>query len=229
MDLAFCSRATNAPEDRVVFPLLVSCRDITEEILFAIANRHGRAALRATRTMYECLVVARYLNLHPEKTEDFLSMFHAEWARVCQDIPAAYRCAEMDSAIATHVPKYAQGKRVGMNDLNWSGAQIHDMAREAGPLAELHSSAYTLSSAYIHPGAMFYLGTLSPSSQDGNIIKVSEGTQDREAKYALRTAHDLLLNAVDLRLKYEPALLLRNAFDSCSTDFVRIWGYKPHI
>ncbi len=71
MDLAFSSGAssTNAPEDKVVFPLLVSCRDSIEEILFAIKDGFGRAALRATRTMYECLVVARHLNLHPEKTE----------------------------------------------------------------------------------------------------------------------------------------------------------------
>src|SRR5271166_33251 len=69
LDLAFAggARSSKSPEDRVVFPLLVSCRDIVEEILFALNDGFGRAALRSARTMYECVVTARYLNLHPER------------------------------------------------------------------------------------------------------------------------------------------------------------------
>src|SRR5271157_592905 len=64
LDLAFAggARSSKSPEDRVVFPLLVSCRDIVEEILSALNDGFGRAALRSARTMYECVVTARYLN-----------------------------------------------------------------------------------------------------------------------------------------------------------------------
>jgi hypothetical protein len=211
MDMAFANGAasTSLPEDKVVFPLLVSCRDITEEVLFAVKDGFGRAAFRATRTMYECVVIARHLNLHPEKTSDFLDIFHAEWARVYQDLPDARRVGDMDQSIAAHVPKYAQGRRVGMNELDWSGTHVHEMAKDAGRLADLHSLAYTLASAYIHPGAMFYLSTLSLSGQDEGVVKISEKAQDVESKYALRIAHDLLLNAVDLRLKHAPSATLK--------------------
>lgn len=157
MDMAFSRGATStdAPEDKVVFPLLVSCRDIAEEILFAINDGFGRAALRATRTMYECVVTARYLNLHPEKVDDFIGLFHVEWAKILQEIPAEYRSLSIEPDIAAHVPKFAEGKRLGMKDLNWSGAQIYEMAATAGPLSHLHSSAYVLPSAYIHPGCLF--------------------------------------------------------------------------
>jgi hypothetical protein len=231
MDLAFAGGAasTSVLEDKVVFPLLVSCRDITEEILLAVKDGFGRAALRATRTMYECVVIARHLNLHPEKTSDFLDIFHAEWAKVYQDIPEARRGASMDQSIAAHVPKYAQQRRVGMKELDWSGTHVHEMAKEAGQLADLHALAYSLASAYIHPGAMFYLSTLSTSGQDESVIKISEKTQDVESRYAIRIAHDLLLNSVDLRLKYAPSLALQELFGECESDFLRIWGYQPHI
>jgi hypothetical protein len=231
MDSAFAGGASSStlPEDKVVFPLLVSCRDITEEVLFAIKDGFGRAALRATRTMYECVVIARHLHLHPEKTSPFLEIFHAEWAKVLQDIPEAGRETSMDQILAAHVPKYARGKRVSTKDLEWSERNVHEMAKEAGPLAELHPIAYTLASAYIHPGAMFYLSTLTKSAPDENVVRVSVGTQDAESRYALRNAHDLLLNAVDLRLKYAHTEELLAQFDECKADFLRIWGFRPHI
>jgi hypothetical protein len=231
MDSAFANGAasTSRPEDKVVFPLLVSCRDITEEILFAVKEGFGRAALRATRTMYECVVVARHLNLHPEKAADFLSIFHAERAKVYQDIPEARRGVSMDDSIAAYVPKYAQRKRVVAKDLDWSGTRVYEMAKEAGGLAELHPIAYTLASAYIHPGAVFYLSNLSASVDGESVVRVSEGSQETESRYAIRNAHDLLLNAADLRLKYAPTPNLSDLFDECKADFLRLWGYQPHI
>ena len=231
MDLTFSrgSASTDAAEDRVVFPLLVSCRDIIEEILFAIRDGFGRAALRATRTMCECLVIARHLNLHPEKTEDFLNLFYIEWAKVYQDIPEVERDAGMEAEIRAHVPRYAQGKRVRTTELEWSGNHVYELAKEAGSLAELHSLVFTLASAYIHPGAVLYLSSLSTSEQEESVVKISEKTQDAEARHALRGAHDLLLNAVDLRLKYAPSSAIDDLFCQCKDDFLRIWGYQPHI
>src|ERR1017187_2734343 len=86
MDLAFARGArSSTPEDLVVFPLLVSCRDLVEEILFAATEGFGRAALRTVRTLYECIVFARYLNLHPEKQKSFLDVFHVQWAKILQN------------------------------------------------------------------------------------------------------------------------------------------------
>jgi hypothetical protein len=229
MDLAFSRGATSskAAEDIVIFPLLVACRGIVEEILFAIKDGFGRAALRATRTMYECVVAARYISLHPDKAEDFLAIFHAEWAKVFQDMPAQFRNPQIDTDIGARVPKYAAGKRVGMRDLKWSDSQVADMAREAGALAELHPLAFTLASAYIHPGAQFLMSQMSMTS-DG-VFRIDEKPQDTESAYALRSGHDLLMNAVDLRLKYAPSEELWHLFEVCKADFKTIWGYEPHL
>ncbi len=54
-------------------------------------------------------------------------------------------------------------------------------------------------------------------------------SQDWESIAALRVAHDLLMNALDLRLKYAPSEDLRKAFETCRQDFSKIWGYDPHV
>lgn len=229
MDCAFSrgAKSSNSPEDKVIFPLLVACRGIVEEILFAIKDGHGRAALRATRTMYECVVTARYLSMNPDKADDFLATFHAEWAKMFQDIPAQFRNPQIDAEIGTHVQKYAVGKRVGLQDLRWSDSQVSDMAKEAGVLAELHPLAFTLASAYIHPGAQFLMSQMSITS-DG-VFHIDEKPQDTESAFALRSGHDLLINAVDLRLKYAPSAGLDSLFEICKADFMKIWGYGPHL
>ena len=172
LDLAFASgaKASKASEDGIVFPLLVSCRDILEEMLFAVNEGFGRAAVRSVRTMYECVVAARYLNLHPEKTSAFLSQFHVQWAKIIQSMPPEFRSPEMHGTISKHVPKYAQGKWVGMKDLNWSGKQTLEMAKEGGTLSDLHSMAFDYASAFIHPSAVFVLNAMSQQAGTEHVL-----------------------------------------------------------
>jgi len=231
LDLAFASgaKSSKAPEDRVVFPLLVSCRDILEEMLFAINEGFGRAALRSARTIYECVVIARYLNLHPEKADAFLSAFHVQWAKIIQSIPLEYRSSAMHDRLTACVPKYAEGKLVGVRDLDWSGKHTLGMAKEAGQLADLHSIAFDYASAFVHPSAMFVLSALSQPDPSEKVLHVSVRPQVEQARQAVQIAHDLVLNAVDLRLKYSPSDALQQRFDTCKQDFLRIWGYSPHL
>ena len=36
--------------------------------------------------MYECVVFSHFLRLHPEKTDDYLATFHAQWAKVLRAV-----------------------------------------------------------------------------------------------------------------------------------------------
>jgi hypothetical protein len=68
MNLAFGLNVTNntsAPEDIVVFPLGVAARDLFEEIHLLVYQGRGDAALRASRTLYECVVFAVMLTSIP--------------------------------------------------------------------------------------------------------------------------------------------------------------------
>lgn len=228
-DLAFGQSAMKlvAPEEKVVLPLLIACRDIMEEILFAVTNGFGRSALRSARTMYECAVTARYLNLHPDKADAFLNMFHVQWAKIIQNLPKTG--ADMEKDIAAKVPKYAAGKFVGLQDLKWTDDYTLEMAKEGGAIADLHSLAFDYACCLIHPSALFVASTLSQSAPGGNVFRVGNKSQDGEAIAALRVAHDLLMNALDLRSKYAPSDELLKSIDVCSHDFASIWGYGPHI
>jgi hypothetical protein len=228
LDLAFSkgARSSKAPEDRVIFPLGVACRDIFEEILFAVSEGFGRSALRSGRTLYECVVFSRYLNRYPDKTEDYLATFHAQWAMVLKNIPdAAKAMPHVHSVILEKVPAYAGGKRI---DLEWSDKKLLKMAEEVGIPNQFHAWAYNYTSGFVHPSAMFLLHHLSQDAP-GEVIEISNKPQDHEAWWALRLAHCLLLNAIDLRLKYAPSTDLAARLAECKTDFARIWGCPPPI
>ncbi len=226
LDLAFAKGARNskAHEDRVIFPLGVACRDLLEEVLFAVSEGFGRLALRSVRTMYECVVFARYLNLYPDKTEDYLATFHAQWAMVLKNVPdAAKNMPEVHSVISARVPDYAAGKRV---NLDWTDKATLKMAEEVGIPNQFHAWAFNYASAFVHPSAVFLLRHMS---QGAGVIEISTKSQDHESWFALRFAHCLVLNAVELRLKYAPSATLEQSLAECRKDHVAIWGYPPPI
>lgn len=229
LDDAFAKGAKSSanPGDLIMFPLLVSARDIMEEILFEISNGHGRAALRSLRTLYECVVTAHQLHLHPEKMNDFLAMFYVQWAKILQNLPGP-TATEMHKTVSKHVPKFGQGKPVGLKDLDWSGQHTREMAEEAGEIAKLHPLAFDYASAFVHPSILCFLSGLTHNSETDQ-FQVSVNSQDEEGTYALRASHDLLLNAVALRLENVPSDSIKAQLEQCKQDFINIWGYPAHI
>jgi hypothetical protein len=227
LDVAFAkgAKGSKAHEDRVIFPLLVACRDIIEEILFAVSEGFGRLALRSVRTMYECVVFARYLNLHPEKTDDYMATFHARWAKVLENIPdPSTAMPGVHSVVAAKVPAYAAGKRV---DLDWSDKSTLMMADEAGIPNQFHAWAFNYASGFVHPSGVFFIRQLSQGP--GDVFEVGARPQDHEAIFALRISHSLILNALELRLKYAPGAPLQEGLERCKKDFVKVWGYPSPI
>lgn len=220
LDCAFASgaRASSAPEDRIVFPLGVAFRDIIEEVLFSVSEGFGRLALRSVRTMYECVIFARYLSLHPDKTDDYLATFHAQWALVLKNAPdAAAAMPEVHNVISERVPAYAAGKHVG---LDWSDQRTLEMAEEVGIPGQFHAWAFKYASGFVHPSAMFLLRHMSQGI--GEIMEISTKPQDREAWLALRLSHCLILNMLNLRLKYALLLTLAEREAVCRKDFAEI-------
>jgi hypothetical protein len=123
--------------------------------------------------MYECVVFARYLSLHPELTANYLATFHTQWAKVLASLP----------------------------DANVSGL--------------------------VHPSALFLIGHLSQETEGA--FEISATNQEDEAIWALQLSHALILNAVELRLQYEPSVELQEGLNLCREDFEKIWGYSLPI
>jgi Family of unknown function (DUF5677) len=183
--------------------------------------------LRNVRTLYECVVVAHHLHLHPEKKNDYFAMFYVQWAKILQNLPSP-TMTDMHRTVSQYVPKFAQGKMVGLKDLDWSGKHTREMAEEAGEIAKLHPLAFDHASAYVHPSILFFLSTLTHDAGT-ELFQVSVKSQDQDGSLVLRASHDMLLNAVELRLKYVASDAVKAQLKQCKQDFINIWGYPAHI
>jgi len=226
LDLAFPPKATISAPERAIFPLGVACRDLFEEIIFSVSGGFGRLALRTVRTMYECLVFARYLSRNPEKTQDYLATFHAQWAMMLRNIPNADKdMPEVHQVISGQIPTYAQGRPIKRE---WSDKKTLEMAKDVNIPSQFHAFAFNHTSAYVHPSAVFMLRHLS-EVQIGGVMRVNVQPQDYEARLALRLSHALILNVLALRLEYAPESALRERLEGCKRDFVEVWGYQPPI
>lgn len=230
VDLAFGENvASNVamPEDRVVFPLGVASRDLFEEIHFLVHHGLGNAALRASRTLYECVVFASYISKHPESWESYVDTMYAQWANVLRNVPDAVRTLpEMHNELVARVPRYAVGK---FAPLEWNDeGNTYKMASDIGMPDDFHSLAFGYTSMFVHPSAVFFLRRLSQPSPGGPMI-IGTTHDDREWRMAMQIAHDLIINSIRLRLKYSQSSALRESLERCETDFLNIWGYKPHL
>jgi hypothetical protein len=101
------------------------------------------------------------------------------------------------------------------------------MAEECGIPSEFHAWAFNYASGFVHPSAVFLIRHLTQGAEGA--IEISSGDQFEESRFALRIAHCLILNAVDLRLKYWPSEALTAALGERKNDFKKIWGYTPPI
>lgn len=228
MDLAYGLGTTNnasLPEDIVVFPLGVAARDLFEEVHFLVYHARGHAALRASRTLYECVVFACYIHKHPETWADYLETMHASWANVLRNFPKADQLLpEMHQILAQKFPRCVQGKQVS---LDWNNDQTtYKMAHAVGVPDEFHSLAFGYTSAYIHPSASFLL-TRIIRTEEGQKLVVGVSPSDKSWRESLRISHDLIITALRLRVKYTTSPELQTAVAVCGQDFFGIWGYVP--
>ncbi|MGC2284736.1 MAG: DUF5677 domain-containing protein [Candidatus Acidiferrum sp.] len=229
MNLAFGEGVTNntsTPEDIVVFPLGVAARDLFEEIHFLVHYGFGHAALRTSRTLYECVVFALYISKHPDTWGPYLDTMHASWANILRNVTDAARLMpEMHSGFLQKFPKYGQGKTI---PLDWNDEKTtYNMASNVGISDDFHSLAFGYASAFVHPGGSFVLQRFA-KSPEGRLV-IGAKSDDNSWSLALRISHDLLINAIRLRTKYSSSTALRQSLTICQQDFSQIWGYAPQL
>lgn len=163
---------------------------------------------------------------HPETWKDYLDTMHAQWAKILQNVPEAARTLPvMHNELLEKVPKYGSGKFISL-DWNKEG-NTYEMASDVGISEQFHSLAFNYSSAFVHPSAMFFLHRLSRTSEDSNRLMIGTKSDDQEWRMAMQIAHDLIINAIRLRVKYSESKALRESLEICEKDFSNIWGYQP--
>jgi hypothetical protein len=219
----------SAPEDRVVFPLGVATRNLFEEVIWLVHQGFGDAALRTSRTLYECVVFCLYINKHPESWSEYLATMHSQWGRIMQNVPGSdHTLPDIHNVLLQKVPKYGKGKAVFIS-LDWNNKKTtHKMARDVGISDLFHSLAFNFASGFVHPSAMFLLHSLAQSSPCGPLLAGADSDR-QQWKFALQISHDMTINAIRLRTKYSESSQLRDSLALCEGDFLSIWGYAPQL
>jgi hypothetical protein len=231
-DLAFGAGATPSSEIRedqaVIFPLGRITWNLCEEVLFYVEHGCGFGALRTSRTLYECVIFSLYMSKHPETCKSYLDSWNAHWAQVIRNVRGVERnLPEIHKTLSEKVPAYAQGR--SRISLDWNDERTtFNMAMDVGISREFHSLGFNYASAFVHPTPILLTSSLAKRQAAGQPVLGNEA-KDQEIKFALQITHDLIINAIRLRLKYSNNGSLGQNLADCEKDFVNIWGYQPQL
>jgi Family of unknown function (DUF5677) len=231
-------RTASCPEpiDKVTYFLgRLSSEDFLE-ILLLVGNGYGIAGLKILRGMYERVVTARYLTVNPGEVDRFLDFHWVQQRKTIREIIRTFGEASIPSERVKEVDEnYARVRNsfvvtacsaCGRKDVSytWSKLDFVSMARAAGGTGQLVALAYYLPMREAHSttGAILSRLSLDP----GNVLMFESGAQNREGEFALITAHNLLLNVIDLQKEYFKLEFLAEPLQASLDDFNEIWKSK---
>lgn len=241
-NIAFAREGTTPKAvDRVIFFVGRLCVEDFNEILLMCANGYGVGAMKIVRGMYERAVTARYLHLHPEEADDFLDFHWVQQHRLARAIVDTLGPDTLPGEILARVEAsyravkdrftVADCHKCGTKrpSFTWSKLDLVSMAKAAGNLGDLIVPAYYIPTREAHSTAGALLSRLSEG--DGGILTFSGELQPEKAGEALITAHNLILNVLDLQHEHFGLRELDEPLKTCIQDFLEIWqgGAKQGI
>lgn len=211
------ARLSNA--DLAVLTLGQHCVKDFEEILLLCGNGFGGGAMAILRGMYERLVVARYIHLHPAAVDAFWDYHVVKLTKLKLDNTA--NKIDSDRSILERFkvsPKEGGRKRL---QSSWSGLDFVSMANEVG-LGEHVRNAYHLPLEYAHPSVTSILSMLEA---DGVRLTVKENEPQRDtSEIAFTLAYFFVLEVLRLEIEHFNLHDGDPVFQQCLTDFKYVMG-----
>jgi hypothetical protein len=218
LDVAFIKEnASLSNPDIVVIALSELCVDDFSELLLLCGNGFGHGALKILRGMYERLVTARYLHLHPDEVDAFWK-FHAVKLHK-MELEGVLKKIDPDGKILDSF-KVSRGGRKRLQS-SWNNMDFVSMANKVG-LGNYMRDAYRLPLEFAHPSVTSILTILE--SENGQLTIKDIEPQRNMAEVAFVIAHFLILEI--LRLQVERFGLDDPIFQRCIDDYVYVWGRK---
>ncbi|MCL4271750.1 MAG: hypothetical protein KJZ72_19480, partial [Anaerolineales bacterium] len=191
------------------------------EIGLLCGNGQGDAAFIILRSMFEYLVTARYIHLHPEKSQDFLDYLHVHVHTVQSQIKRTYgegrlpQSKAFEEIVEQNFSKVQErfsykgsgGKR--RKKTSWSDKSMVDMAIEA-KLGDFIVPAYYLGIEIAHP----------------NITKIANTKKDVSEiiSRALMISHRMVIELLILQHEHFGLEELVPLINQCLRDFKKVWG-----
>jgi hypothetical protein len=224
---------TPDPLDRIIFFSGRLCVEEFNEILLLCGNGYGVAALRLVRGMYERTVTARYLWTHPEETDNFIEFHWVSQHRLLRAIEVTFGTEVLDEQKKTEIEQNFQQakerfmitdcKKCQTTRLNhtWSKLDFVSMARNAGEIGQLIVPAYYFPTKEAHSTVGAILSRLDEES--GGLV-FDGGPQRKRADHALISAHNLILNNLNLQREHFKLAAMEGPLEKCASDFRDIWA-----
>ena len=232
-DAAFKNAPVLRPEAPfVIYGLVRQAAQDFLEILLLSANGYGLASYKILRGMFERVVTARWIHLHPDQARRFLEWEIVQSGKIARafldgmgDVLRDDHKAKCEQAVADAKPLRAQFtvdacKTCGTTKLNhsWTTADVVSMARAAG-LGDWVGPAYYEPLKYEHATAAG-LGKLF--QRDGDTMALC-GTHREEAHHALQLGHFVLLHGLALLQERADDTVLTAAMKAAVAAYHGAW------
>src|ERR1700730_4457761 len=128
-------KVTNKPvksnrEGLTVFMLCRLCLKDFSEILLLSSNAHGFAALQVVRSMFEKLVEAKYLHVHPAEIEAYWVYYLVQLEKLGWETIAEKHDKDWKQIVSVFKTKTGRGKT--RTQPRWSRHSLIEIAKEVG-------------------------------------------------------------------------------------------------
>jgi hypothetical protein len=235
LDIAFNRTGfTTEAIDELVFFSGRLCVEDFMEILLLSGNGYGVGAMKILRGMYERAVTAQYLHLHPEEEEAFFDFDWVSLHRLTKAIEGTMgknvlpedKLREVETNYRNVKDQFmvTECKKCGTKRLNhtWCRLDFVSMANAAGKIGQSIVPAYYLPMRHAHSTVGAIMDRLEQSAAGG--LAFDAGSQRVWVRDALKAAHGVLLNVLELQGERFKLASLDDPLQKCVEDFREIWS-----
>jgi Family of unknown function (DUF5677) len=204
------------------------------EITLVCYHGYGVAASKLVRSMYEYAVTLRYLHEHPDEADTFLAYHLVQRdklaSRLIETFGESILPADQISEIRREATDVKQqfmvpvcehpGAEMRLNH-TWNRLDFVAMAKKTGGLGTLIIPGYYMPMRHAHPT----FGGLTERLEvvDGH-MGLKADAQPEIADRSLMTAHNCILDTLQVQSLHFKVEGLEEAMQVCYRDFYRVWS-----
>jgi hypothetical protein len=204
------------------------------EITLVCYHGYGVAASKLVRSMYEYAVTLHYLHEHPDEAETFLAYHLVQQDKLLSRVIETFgesilpadqvaqirrKAAEVKGDFMVPICEHP-GAKMRLNH-SWNKLDFVAMAQKTDDLGKLIVPGYYLPMRHAHPT----FGGLTERLEvvDGHMGLKAE-VQPEIVDRALRTAHNCMLDTLNVQNQHFKIEGFEKAMEVCYRDFVRVWA-----
>jgi hypothetical protein len=220
--------------DKLVYFFGRVCLEDFMEILLVSYHGYGVAASKLVRSMYEHTITLRYLHEHPAEVETFIDYYLVQNDKLISRLVETFgdnilpaeviaearrKAAEVKQDFMVPVCDHP-GAKVRLNH-TWSKLDFVAMAKKTGDLGKLIIPGYYMPLRHAHAT---FAGLTERLEIVNGQMSLKADAQPEMADRSLITAHNCVLNALEVQKEHFRIEGLEEAMQVCFRDFVRVWS-----